>query len=79
MLDLVKYAKKNKFYNYLIRNILSIDIDLLLSSFYHKDNFDLNFNENYFYEYRKKNIKNRWTSRPNITINYQSEHNLNKG
>lgn len=78
MLDFVKFSKKNKIYNYFIKNILRIDIHLLSKNFYHKENFDLKFNEDYLYEYRKKHTKNRWTNRPNITINYQSEHNLNK-
>jgi hypothetical protein len=77
MIDLVKYSKKNKFFEFLIINIFKINICKLDQIFFFKKNLDLGFNEIFFYDYIKKNPDTKWSSNL-ANHHYQSNHDLQK-
>ena len=77
MIDLYKYAKKNSFYKYLIKNFLRINIDLLSEPFFFNHKIDLKIKKNFFYEYQRKFPITKWSG-SNIKEHYQSNHDLQK-
>ena len=77
MIDLYKYAKKNSFYKYLIKNFLRINIDLLSEPFFFNHKIDLKIKKNFFYEYQRKFPITKWSG-SNIKEHYQSNHDLTK-
>ena len=77
MIDLYKYSKKNKFYFYLIKNILGVKTDSLDKSFFYSDNIDLELNEDFFYDYKRENPFTKWSDMNNRE-HYQSNHDLQK-
>ena len=77
MIDLVKYSKKNKFFEFLIINIFKINIHKLDKTFFFKKNLDLGFNEIFFYDYMKKNQHTKWSLNLE-NHHYQSNHDLQK-
>ena len=77
MLDILKYSKKNKIYKFIITKILRINIQLLSKPLFLKYNIDLNLNENFFYEYKKKYPLTKWTTIEESGLRYQSNHDLN--
>ena len=77
MIDLYKYAKKNSFYKYLIKNFLRINIDLLSEPFFFNHKIDLKIEKNFFYEYQRKFPITKWGG-SNTKEHYQSNHDLQK-
>ena len=77
MVDILKYSKKNKIYKFIITKILRINIQLLSKPLFLKYNIDLNLNENFFYEYKKKYPLTKWTTIEESGLRYQSNHDLN--
>ena len=78
MIDIFKYSKKNKIYQFIITKILRINIQLLSKPLFLKYNIDLNLNESFFYEYKKKYPLTKWTTIEESGRRYQSNHDLNK-
>ena len=54
MIDIFKFSKKNKIYQFIITKILRINVHLLSKPLFLKYNVILNLNESFFYEYKKK-------------------------
>lgn len=78
MIDLYKYSKKNKLFNFLINKIFKINTQEISSPIYYKtENIDLGFQENFFYEYKKKFPITKWGG-IHKKEHYQSNHDLQK-
>ena len=78
MIDLYKYSKKNKLFKYIILRILKIDIDLLTKPLFYKFSLKIDFDRNFFYDYKKKIPETKWMKMKNAYRFYQSNHDLEK-
>ncbi len=76
MIDIYKYQKKNYFFKYLISNILNINVDNLKKPFFFKTNYEINFDVNFFYRYKKEFPQTKWMKIENSHKFYQSNHDL---
>ena len=54
MIDLFKYSKKNKFYEFIINKVLKINTSSLMKPFFLRYDVKINLDENFFYDYKKK-------------------------
>tara|TARA_Y100000748_G_scaffold258606_1_gene225678 strand:+ start:63 stop:668 length:606 start_codon:yes stop_codon:yes gene_type:complete len=77
MIDIFKYSKKNKIYQFIITKILRINVHLLSKPLFLKFNVLLDLNENFFYEYKKKYPLTKWMTTKESGQLYQSNHDLN--
>lgn len=77
MIDILKYSKKSKLFNFFLKNLLKINVSQLSKPFYVYKNIDLNFDKDFFYEYIKQNKITNWTGESD-NEHYQSNHNLQK-
>tara|TARA_B100000029_G_scaffold404910_1_gene405051 strand:+ start:1244 stop:1846 length:603 start_codon:yes stop_codon:yes gene_type:complete len=77
MIDLYKYSKKNRFYNYLINNLFGVKTELLSKPFFYSGNIKLDIKKNFFYDYKKKFPITKWIDMNNRE-HYQSNHDLQK-
>ena len=76
MIDIYKYQKKNNFFKYLISNIFKINVNNLNKSFFFEKNYEINFDVNFFYRYKKEFPETKWMKIENSHKFYQSNHNL---
>ncbi len=77
MIDLFKYSIRNKFFSFIVKNIFKLDNRNLLKPFFFKKNINLEFNNNFFYEYLNNNKITKWSGQ-NVGEHYQSNHDLQK-
>ena len=78
MIDLYKYSKKNKLFEYIVFRILKIDINFLTRPLFSQFSVDINFDRNFFYDYKKKFPETKWMKFKNALKFYQSNHDLEK-
>ena len=78
MIDLYKYSKKNKLFKFIILRILKIDIDLLTKPIFSQFSLEIDFDRNFFYDYKKKIPETKWMKMKNAYRFYQSNHDLEK-
>ena len=60
MIDIYKYSKKNKIYEFIILKILKINVQLLTKPLFLNFNLNIDINEKFFYEYREKYPITKW-------------------
>ena len=77
MIDIFKYSKKNKIYQFIITKILRINVQLLSKPLFLKYNVPLEFNEEFFYAYKRKYPLTKWMTMKESDQLYQSNHDLN--
>lgn len=77
MIDLFKYSNRNKFFSFIIQNILKLDNKNLSKPFFYKKNINLEFNNDFFYNYLNNNKITKWSGQ-NPGEHYQSNHDLQK-
>ena len=77
MIDLFKHSKRNKFFNFIVQNIFKLDKKNLSKPFFSRENIDLEFNNDFFYNYIKNNKITKWSGQ-NPEEHYQSNHDLQK-
>jgi len=77
MIDLFKYSNRNKFFRFIIKDILKISIKNVSKPFFFKNNIDLKFDNDFFYDYFNKNKLTKWSGQ-NPEEHYQSNHDLHK-
>ena len=77
MIDIFKFSKKNKIYQFIITKILRINVHLLSKPLFLKYNVLLDLNENFFYEYKRKYPLTKWMTMKESGQLYQSNHDLN--
>ena len=77
MIDLFKYSNRNKFFNFIIQKIFKLDNKNLSKPFFYKKNINLEFNNDFFYDYLNNNKITKWGGQ-NSGEHYQSNHDLQK-
>jgi hypothetical protein len=77
VIDLFKYSNRNKFFSFIIQNILKLDNKNLSKPFFYKKNINLEFNNDFFYDYLNNNKITKWSGQ-NPGEHYQSNHDLQK-
>ena len=77
MIDLFKYSNRNKFFYFIIKNILKLDNKNLSKPFFYKKNINLEFDNDFFYDYLNDNKITKWSGQ-NPSEHYQSNHDLQK-
>lgn len=77
MIDLFKYSNRNKFFRFIIKDILKLSIKNFSKPFFFKNNIDLKFDNDFFYDYFNKNKLTKWSGQ-NPGEHYQSNHDLHK-
>lgn len=77
MIDLFKYSNRNKFFNFIIKQILKLDNKNLSKPFFYKKNINLEFDNDFFYDYLNDNKITKWSGQ-NPGEHYQSNHDLQK-
>ena len=78
MIDLFKYSKKNKFYEFIINKVFKINTSSLTKPFFLQYDIKINLDENFFYDYKNKYPVTKWMKYENAYKFYQSNHNLQK-
>ena len=73
MIDLYKYSNKSFLLKNLIKFIFKVDFEKLSKPFYICDNVDLEFDRNFFYQYKKNHPSTKWMG---DRQHYQSNHDL---
>ena len=69
---------KNKLFKYIILKMLKIDIDLLKKPLFSQFSLEIDFDRNFFYDYKKKIPVTKWMKMKNAYKFYQSNHDLEK-
>ena len=77
MINLFKYWNRNKFFKFIIKDIFKINLGNFTKPFFFKINTDLNFDNDFFYEYFNNNRFTKWSGQ-NPGEHYQSNHDLHK-
>jgi hypothetical protein len=77
VIDLFKYSNRNKFFNFIIKQILKLDNKNLSKPFFYKKNINLEFDNDFFYDYLNDNKITKWSGQ-NPGEHYQSNHDLQK-
>jgi len=77
MIDIFKYSKKNKIYQFIIIKILRINVQLLSKPLFLKYNVLLDLNDKFFYEYKRKYPLTKWMEMKESGQLYQSNHDIN--
>ena len=77
VLDLLKYSNRNRFFKFIIKYIFKIDNKNLSRPFFFKENINLEFSSDFFYEYLSNNKITKWSGRT-PEEHYQSNHDLHK-
>ena len=78
MIDIYKYSKKNKIYEFIILKILKINVQLLTKPLFLNFNLNIDIDEKFFYEYREKYPITSWMEMEEVSKFYQSNHDLTK-
>ena len=78
MIDIYKYSKKNKIYEFIILKILKINVQLLTKPLFLNFNLNIDIDEKFFYEYREKYPITKWMEMEEVSKFYQSNHDLTK-
>ena len=78
MIDIYKYSKKNKIYEFIILKILKINVQLLTKPLFLNFNLNIDIDEKFFYEYREKHPITKWMEMEEVSKFYQSNHDLTK-
>ncbi len=78
MIDIYKYSKKNKIYEFIILKILKINVPLLVKPLFLNFNLDIGIDEKFFYKYRENYPTTKWMEMEKASKFYQSNHDLNK-
>ena len=78
MIDIYKYSKKNKIYEFIILKILKINVQLLTKPLFLNFNLNIDIDEKFFYEYREKYPITKWMEMEEASKFYQSNHDLAK-
>ena len=74
MIDIYKYSKKNKIYEFIILKILKINVQLLTKPLFLNFNLNIDIDEKFFYEYREKYPITKWMEMEEVSKFYQSNH-----
>ena len=77
MLDICKLSKKNKVYDFIFKDILSIKTHKILQEVFHIGTIKLDIDDTFFYDYKKKNLITKWGGLE-VKEHYQSNHDLQK-
>ena len=77
MIDLFKYSNRNKFFSFIIQNVFKLDNKNLSKPFFYKKNINLEFDNDFFYNYLNNNKITKWSGQ-NPDEHYQSNHDLQK-
>ena len=77
MIDLFKYSNRNKFFSFIIQNVFKLDNKNLSKPFFYKKNINLEFDDDFFYNYLNNNKITKWSGQ-NPGEHYQSNHDLQK-
>ena len=78
MIDLYKYSNKSIILKFIIKYVLKVEFNQSLKSFFTKENVDLGFNLQFFYDYKKKFTQTKWMEKAEKRQHYQSNHDLQK-